>query len=113
MRTAAFRFHLPQSHHSAFGQTKPSRSARRTSAVGRERLQPPKSPYRRLSRPATHEPTHYPPEPSFATGVATQLDPVRVVNDAFQDGVREGGITDQVMPSFDGIWLVINVAPLP
>ena len=32
---------------------------------------------------------------------ATQLDPVRVVNDAVQDGVREGGITDQVMPSFD------------
>jgi hypothetical protein len=37
----------------------------------------------------------------FAKGIATQLDPVRVVNDAIQDGVREGGITDQVMPLFD------------
>jgi hypothetical protein len=29
------------------------------------------------------------------------LDAVRVVNDTVQDGVRERGITDQVMPSFD------------
>jgi len=37
----------------------------------------------------------------FSKGVAAQLDPVGVMNDAVQDGVREGWITDQVMPSFD------------
>jgi hypothetical protein len=37
----------------------------------------------------------------FSEGFATQLDPVRVVNDAVQNGVRERGIADQVMPSFD------------
>src|ERR1051326_4841375 len=30
----------------------------------------------------------------FAKGITTQLDPMRVVNDAIQDGVREGGITE-------------------
>ena len=49
----------------------------------------------------------------FAEGLATQLDPVRVVNDAVQDGVRERGITDHVMQSFDWDLLVISVAPRP
>jgi hypothetical protein len=30
----------------------------------------------------------------FAEGLATQLDPVRVMDDAVQDGVRERGIAD-------------------
>ena len=31
---------------------------------------------------------------------ATRLDPVRVVNEAVQDGVRQSAITNQFMPSF-------------
>jgi hypothetical protein len=37
----------------------------------------------------------------FPEGIATQSDPVRVMNDAVQNGVGEGGITDQVVPSFE------------
>ena len=39
----------------------------------------------------------------FAHGVALQFEGVRVVNEAVQDGVAHGGITDEFVPGVDGV----------
>ena len=37
----------------------------------------------------------------FSNGFASELDPVGVVDDAVEDGVGQGGITDQIVPPVD------------
>jgi hypothetical protein len=45
--------------------------------------------------------------------VALELESVGVVDDAVEDGVGDGRLTDDVVPPIDGIWLVMRVAPWP
>ena len=45
--------------------------------------------------------------------VAGEINPVRVVDDAIEDGVGVGWIADQLVPFVEGIWLVMMVERRP
>ena len=45
--------------------------------------------------------------------MAGEINPVRVVDDAIEDGVGVGWIADQLVPFVEGIWLVMMVERRP
>ena len=53
------------------------------------------------------------PRAVFADGLAIELKPVGIVDDAVEDGVRVGGLADQLMPFVHGGWLVMMVERRP